>query len=135
MGLIDPAKAEDGGVARLRRFIAGATVGRVETDQSHFTLVVVLGAALLMILTAVTARRLEWKRPAPQRLETGRDRPESRHLDEPRPRWRRIFMVSAPCAVVGIAVGFALGSAVAPPATVAYVAAAFFVAVLAFATR
>ena len=38
-----------------------------------------------------------------------------------------------PCAVAGVAIGVVLGTAVAPPAAVAYIAAALFVAVLAFA--
>jgi hypothetical protein len=111
------------------------TVGRVETDHSTLTFLVVSGAAVLMILTAVRARRLEWKRPTPQRLETHDHRATKRPLDEPRPRWTRILAISVPCAVAGLASGVALASAVASPATLAYIAAAAFVAVLAFATR
>jgi hypothetical protein len=113
-----------------------ATVGRVETDHPTLTFLVVAGAAVLMILTAVTARRLEWKRPAPQRLETHDHRATKRPVDEPRPRWTRILAISVPwAAVAGLASGVALASAVASPATLAYIAAAAFVAVLAFATR
>jgi hypothetical protein len=58
-----------------------------------------------------------------------------RHVDGPRPGWTRILAITVPCAVAGIASGVVLGSAVAPPATVAYVAAALFVGILALATR
>jgi hypothetical protein len=104
----------------------------VETEQSSLTLLVVAGVALLMTLTAVMSRRLEWKRPAPQRVEMREERATKRPLDEPRPSWPRILVISVPCAGAGIAGGVVLGS-VASPATVASIAAALFVAVLAFA--
>jgi hypothetical protein len=63
------------------------------------------------------------------------DRATRRPVDEPPPSWPRILAVTVPCAVAGIASGIVLGSAVAPPETVAYIAAALFVAVLAFAIR
>jgi hypothetical protein len=103
----------------------------VETEQSSLTLLVA-GVALLMTLTAVMSRRLEWKRPAPQRVETHEQRATKRRLDEPRPSWPRILAISVPCAGAGIAGGVVLGT-VASPATVASIAAALFVAVLAFA--
>ena len=54
-------------------------------------------------------------------------------MDERRPGWRMILLITVPCAVLGIAGGVALGSTLASPAAVAYIAAALFVAVLAFA--
>jgi hypothetical protein len=108
----------------------------VETDQLTLAVLVVAGAALLMILAAVRASRLEWKRPTPQRLETCDHRTTNRPVDdEPRPRWPRILAISVPCAVAGLAGGVVLASAVVSPTTLAYLAAAAFVAVLAFATR
>ena len=128
-------KAKNGDTARLRPRSVTATVGRVETDHSILTFLVVAAAALLMILAAVTARRLEWKRPTLQRLETREHRATKRPVDGPRLRWPRILAISAPCAVAGLASGVALASAVVSPATLAYIAAAAFVAVLAVATR
>jgi hypothetical protein len=58
-----------------------------------------------------------------------------RPVDEPWPSRARILAITLPCAGAGIAIGIALGSAVASPATVAYLSAALFVAVLAFGIR
>ena len=76
-----------------------------------------------------------WKRTAARRVETREDGATERPGDEQGPGWTTIFMITVPCAVVGIAGGVALGSAVASPAAVAYIAAALFVAVLAFAIQ
>lgn len=60
---------------------------------------------------------------------------QSSPIDETQPHWTRIVAIAVPCALAGIAIGVVLGSAVAPPAAVAYLAGALFVAVLAFAIR
>jgi hypothetical protein len=73
-----------------------------------------------------------WKR-AGQRAETREDRATGRSADERRPGWTTILAITVPCAAVGIAIGVGLGSALASPAAVAYIAAALFVAALAFA--
>jgi len=76
-----------------------------------------------------------WKRAASLRDERRADRAAERPVDEPRPAWITILVITVPCAVVGIAVGVALASSVASPAAVAYIAAALFVGVLAFVTH
>jgi hypothetical protein len=78
-------------------------------------------------------REQSWKRATAPRPETRDDRAAERPVDEPRPGWTTILAITVPCALVGIAGGVALGSAVLSPAAVAYIAAALFVAVLAFA--
>lgn len=72
-----------------------------------------------------------WKRSQAPRIETQ----ENRTVDEQRPGWTTILAITVPCALAGIAIGVVLGTAVAPPAAVAYVAAALFVGALALATR
>jgi hypothetical protein len=74
-----------------------------------------------------------WKRSRAQRLGTHDDRATERPVDERRPGWTAILAITVPCAIVGIVGGVALGSVLASPAAVAYIAAALFVAVLAFA--
>jgi hypothetical protein len=66
---------------------------------------------------------------------TREDRATDRSVDEAGLSRTAIAAITVPCGVAGIASGIALGSAVASPATVAYLAAALFVAVLAFAVR
>jgi hypothetical protein len=73
-----------------------------------------------------------WK-PATRRIETHEHRARERPVDEQRPGWTTILLITVPCAVFGIAGGIALGSVLASPAALAYIAAALFVAVLAFA--
>lgn len=53
--------------------------------------------------------------------------------DDRRPGWKTILAITVPCAGAGILIGVALGSSLVSPAAVAYLAAALFVAVLAFA--
>jgi hypothetical protein len=76
-----------------------------------------------------------WKRSRAQRLGTHDDRATERPVGERRPGWTTILAITVPCAVVGIVGGVALGSVLASPAAVAYIAAALFVAVLAFVTH
>ena len=80
-------------------------------------------------------REQSWKRGTAQRPETRDDRAAEQPVDEPRLGWATILAITVPCAFVGIAGGVALGSAVVSPAAVAYIAAALFVAVVAFATH
>jgi hypothetical protein len=66
---------------------------------------------------------------------TREDRATDVPVDEAGLSRTAIVAITVPCGAVGIASGVALGSVVASPATVAYLAAALFVAVLAFAVR
>jgi hypothetical protein len=66
---------------------------------------------------------------------TGEDRSTKPAADEAGLSRTAIAAITLPCGAVGVASGVVLGSLVAPPATVAYLAAALFVAVLAFAVR
>lgn len=101
-------RGKNGAGARLPRSSVAATVGRMQTEQT-------------------------WKRAAARRVEGREVRAARRPADERRPGWTTILAITVPCAVVGIAIGVGLGSAVVSPAAVAYIAAALFIAVLAFA--
>jgi Mn2+/Fe2+ NRAMP family transporter len=74
-----------------------------------------------------------WKRSPARRIATHEERASKRRGDEPRPGWATILAITVPCAAVGIAIGVGLSSTLVSAAAVAYVAAALFVAVLAFA--
>ncbi|MFL5931972.1 MAG: hypothetical protein ACJ75P_12000 [Gaiellaceae bacterium] len=101
-------------------------------DPQYLSILVALDAVLLLILAGVAKKQLEWKRSEYQPISRrGRERSQ-RPAVVPIPGWMKGVLVAGICLGGAVASGAGLVGALAPPAVVAYVAAAILVV---FATR